>query len=332
MRIAPTISIPRVLEHLGFEPASTLAELGFDIHLFDDAENFIPFLARNRLLEQCADITGCRHFGHLVARSSSPSSFGLSGFLIQQAPDVAAALEALVRHLHLHVDGAVGYLERDSDVAFMGYSILRLDLGPTDQVTDAAVTALFNIIKKLCGDTWSATELLFTHAGPENPRPMQRYFDAPLKFNAGKNGVVFPASWLEQPVLGADPDLGLHLQRQIDLIESRHSDDFAEQVRRVIHSAVLTHQASAQHVANLFSVHERTLNRRLNECGTCFRKLLDECHFDLARQLLTNPSLSIRDVSESLDYSDTSAFARAFRRQSGVSPSAWRAEVCQGNT
>lgn len=332
VRIAPVASIPRVLEHLGFEPVATLAEIGFDIQLFEYPENVIPYAARSQLLERCADKTGCRHFGHLVARSTNPSSFGITGFLIQQLPDVATAIRALVRYLHLHVDGAVTYLEEESESAFLGYSITQPGDGVTEQIADASVTAGFNIMRKLCGETWLPTKVCFTHCQPENTRPFKQYFRAPLQFNAAKNGVAFSSIWLKSPLMGADPELRALLQRQIDLLESRHSDDFTEQVSRVTHSAVLIHQANAEYVADLFAIHQRTLNRRLRNSGTCFREILDKCRFDIARQLLRNFSLNVSDIAEILDYTDASAFARAFRRQGGKAPSAWREQYRQHKT
>ena len=332
VRIAPVAAIPRVLEHLGFEPVATLAEMGFDIQLFEDPENVIPYVARSQLLERCADKTGCRHFGHLVARSTSPSSFGITGFLIQQLPDVATAIRAFVRYLHLHVDGAVTYLEEEPDSAFLGYSIPHPGDGVTEQIADAGVTAAFNIMRKLCGETWHPTQVCFTHGKPENTRPFKQYFRAPLQFNAAKNGVAFSSIWLKSPLMGADPELRVLLQRQIDLLENRHSDDFTEQVSRVTHSAVLMHQANAEYVADLFAIHQRTLNRRLRNCGTCFREILDKCRFDIAQQLLGNSSLNVSDIAAILDYTDASAFARAFRRQSGKAPSAWREHYRQHNT
>lgn len=324
VRIAPSASIPRVLEHLGFEPAATLAEMGFDIQLFENPENVIPYTSRNKLLEQCADKTGCRHFGHLVGRSTLPSSFGITGLLIQQSPDVATALRAFVRYLHLHVDGAMTYLEEGDESTFMGYSVTQPGNAATEQIAGGGVTAIFNMIKKLCGTTWGPTKVCFTHSKPENTRPFKQYFNAPLVFNAGQNGVSFSSAWLTKPVMGADPVLHLLLQNQIDLLESHHSNDFPEQVRRVIHSALLVHRANVDYVANLFSMRQRTLNRRLRDSGTCFRELLDESRLDIAQQLLRNSSLSVSDIAAMLDYCDSSTFARAFRRQSGQAPSDWR--------
>ena len=111
----------------------------------------------------------------------------------------------MIRYLHLHANGTVVYLEEKSDSAFIGYSITHPVEVASEQVTDAAVTAIFNILRKLCGVKWQATELQFTHAQPTNTRPFVHYFKAPLRFKAGKSGVLFPADWLTRPVLGADP-------------------------------------------------------------------------------------------------------------------------------
>lgn len=328
VRVAPIASIPQILEQLGFEPAAILAEFNFDIRLFDDSDTVIPYAVRTRLLQQCAERTGCRHFGHLMARSTGPSSYGIAGFLMQQSPDVVTALRSFVRYSHLHVSGAVIYLDEGPESAFLGYSILEPEIQASEQLADGAVTAAFNIVRALCGPTWRASEVCFAHRKPKNIRPFKQYFEAPLSFNEGRNGVAFSASWLRMPLTGADPDLCALLQRQINLLESRHSEDFAEQIRRVLRSAVLMHQATAAHIADLFSIHQRTLNRRLRDCGTCFRELLDESRFGIAQQLLEDSSMNITEIAATLDYADTSAFARAFRRQSGMAPSEWR-EQCR---
>lgn len=327
VRIGPVVSIPSVLEQLGLGPEATLAELGFDIQMFENPDTIIPNATRSRLLELCAQKSGCRHFGHLVGRNISPSSYGIAGLFIQQAPDIASAIKGLIRYLHLHANGAVVYLEEKSDTAFVGYSITHPVETANEQVTDAAVTAIFNVLRKLCGVKWQATELQFTHAKPTNTRPFVHYFKAPLRFNSGRSGVLFPADWLTRPVLGADPELQRLLKKQIDLIEYQYPDSFAEQARRVVHSAVLMHRTKAGDIANFFSLRERTLNRRLRDSGTCLRELLDECRADIAQQLLRNTSLTVNEIAESLDYSDASAFARAFRRQTGMAPSAWRSSM-----
>ncbi len=78
-------------------------------------------------------------------------------------------------------------------------------------------------------------------------------------------------------------------------------------------------------VAGLFEVHERTLNRRLCLQGPSFKALIEEIRYEIARQLLRDTRLGVTEIAAALDYSESSAFNRAFRRWSGTSPTAWRA-------
>jgi AraC-like DNA-binding protein len=83
---------------------------------------------------------------------------------------------------------------------------------------------------------------------------------------------------------------------------------------------------SADGLADLLAMHRRTLNRRLGAEGTRFRTVVNEVRFEIARQLLADTGLSFGQVAAALDYSEASAFTRAFRRWSGQTPTAWRSD------
>ena len=136
---------------------------------------------------------------------------------------------------------------------------------------------------------------------------------------------MFSADWLNRELPAADPELRLLLQKQIDALEARHGDHLPERVRGVLRTALLTGQAKADRVAALFSMHSRTLSRRLNAFGTGFQELVDEGCFEIARQMLEDSALDVIQIVEALGYADASAFTRAFRRWSGTTSAQWRA-------
>ena len=84
-------------------------------------------------------------------------------------------------------------------------------------------------------------------------------------------------------------------------------------------------ETSLAEVSKLFSIHPRTLNRRLRDQGTSFKALIDAMRYDMARQLLRDTRLPAAEIAAALDYSEPAAFNRAFRRWSGMAPLAWRA-------
>jgi AraC-like DNA-binding protein len=270
--------------------------------------------------------TGCEHFGLLLGQRGSLASFGLVGFLVQHSPDVGTALRNLVRYLHLHVRGAAPTLSSQGTLAMLGYQIYEPQVEATDQLGDGAMAVGFNILRALCGPDWKPSEVLLAHRKPKDVGPFRRFFGAPLRFDAEQNALVFSAAWLTRRVSGAEPELRRLLQKQIDALDARYRDDFPEQVRSALRPALLTGHGKADQVAALFSMHSRTLNRRLNAFGTNFQALVDAGRFEIARQLLEDSAMEVSQIAASLDYADASAFTRAFRRWSGTTPAVWRAK------
>ena len=324
LRIGATMALPAVLRDLGADPAELLAETGFELSLFDDPDNRISYAARGRLLAHCAARTGCQHLGLLVGQQAGLESLGFVGLLVKYSSDVRTALSSLMRFIHLHVHGAASNLEKEGDLAIFSYEIYQPGTEGTDQVGDGAVAVMFNIMKTLCGPVWKPSEVRFVRRKPDDVRPYRSFFGAPLVFDAALNAVVFKARWLNLDVSRADPELQRILQEHIDALELRFDDDFPGQVRSVLRSALLAHRARADQVAELFSMHSRTLRRRLNDYGTSYQELLDEGRFEMAIRMLQNPRREISQIAEALDYADSSAFTRAFRRWSGTTPSQWR--------
>jgi len=326
VRIGATLAIPAILRRLGADPGEVLAEAGIRLELFDDPDNRISYAARSRLIGHCVARTGCRHFGLLLGQEGGLHSFGLVGFLVQHSPDVGTALRSLVRYFHLHARGAVPSFAVHGNTAMLSYDIYQPQVDAVDQIGDGAVAMMFNILRKLCGPEWKAIEARFAHREPEDVAPFRRLFRAPLRFEAEQYAMVFSADWLNRHVASADSGLRQLLQKQIDALDARLGDEFPEQVRSVLRTALLTRQASADQVAALFSMHTRTLSRRLSGFDTSFRELVDEGRFEIARQMLEDSSMDVGQIAELLDYADASAFTRAFRRWSGTTPALWRTE------
>lgn len=65
----------------------------------------------------------------------------------------------------------------------------------------------------------------------------------------------------------------------------------------------------------------RSLQRCLAEEGLTYSRLIDQVRFDLAMDLLKDPSLRLIDVSLELGYAEPAAFTRAFKRWTGTAPS-----------
>ena len=257
-------------------------------------------------------------------------SFGIVGLLARNAADVGTALRSFIHYLHLHSQGAVMTLTVDPGLAVLAYGGIDPSLEGSDQTGDGSVASALNVMRTLCGPAFAPIEARFAHRKPEDIRPFRQFFRAPLRYDAEQYALVFASDWLGARVPGNDAETERLLQKQIDVLEAKHGEEFPEIVHSVLRSALLTGQASEAKVAALFSMHPRTLGRRLEEFGTGFQRLLDEARFDIARQMLADTSLEIAQIGEMLGYARASVFSRAFRRWSGTTPTVWRAKRALG--
>jgi AraC-like DNA-binding protein len=322
VRVGPLAAIPQLLRELGRDPGPIVRAAGFELAFFDDPELPLPYRAASALLARCVAATGCEHFGLMLGERAGPSSLGLAGFLMMNAPDVGQALGDLVHYLRLHDRGGVATFEVHEGTALLGFTVIEPETQAVDQICDLSMAVARNLMRGLCGPKWTPSQVLLPRAPPAHPTPWTRVFGSAVLFNAGQSALAFPSRWLAQPVVVADPLLHRHLKQQADAL--RLDSDFASEVRRLV-SGTIAHRAStAAHVAKLLGMHEKTLNRRLLEAGLTFRNVRDDARYAMARQLLANTSMNLAEIAAALGYAEASAFVRAFSRWAGTTPRKWR--------
>lgn len=104
----------------------------------------------------------------------------------------------------------------------------------------------------------------------------------------------------------------------------RRAPDLASRLRELLRTELMSGSCSAEKAAGLLCLHRRTLDRRLKAEGTAFGVLVDESRFEIAKRLIADTDAPLAHIAAALDYSEASAFTRAFKRWSGQSPRSWR--------
>jgi len=327
VRVGSVAAVPALLQTYADESVEQiLAEIGLDLELLDDPENDIHFVTVGHLLDMCAKRTGLPHFGLLLGQRAGPETVGQMGELAVHAPTVESALHGMIMHICTHDRGGVPTLTSKNGVASLGYAIyVPMHKGIT-HVYSTSIAIMYNLLRSMLGKSFTATEVCFSHSHPSDIKPYKDFFQAPLIFEADEDAIIFPDHFLKKPLAGSNTEKHNDVLKRLTTIESEMGIDFLEQLQMILRPLIVSQCSSPERVASILSLHPRTLNRRLEEQGTTLRSIVGEIRYEIAKQMLADSSMSVLAISTLLGYSDASIFTRAYRRWSGVTPSAWRME------
>jgi AraC-like DNA-binding protein len=333
-RGAGTSSLP---EDLGTRPLRCVPELlrGFDTcigaisrraglppTLLDDAEGRIDFAQTCRLMVECADVTGCPHFGLLVGRRAGAGAIGTIGDLARHSASVGKALRALTMHLHLHDrSGVLGLRPRGPLGVELAYVMHRPGTAGSRHIAEGALAIAMQVLRVLCGPHWAPIETTFACDRPQDIGPYRDCFGPAVRFNTSWFAIGFHADWLDRPIAGADPREYRRLASLVSDMERARPYPVSESAREALTRMLVATAPSVDAVAKVLGLSPRTLNRRLAQEGTTFRALLEDTRYRLARQLLEHTRMPAIEIAAALHYTTPSAFSRAFSHWTdGTSP------------
>ncbi len=160
-------------------------------------------------------------------------------------------------------------------------------------------------------------------AQPDDYRRM--FLASPVDFECRHCALEFPAGVMDRPVVQNETTLRRFLRHPvlIMLTLQYHRASWTAQVRDLVRRDLLA-MPELGAVAAALEVHPQTLRRRLAKEGTNFKEIKNQLRRDVALHYLGRRGLSIEEIAHRAGFSESSAFIRAFKGWTGVTPYAYR--------
>lgn len=263
--------------------------------------------------------------------------FGQAAFTIfSAAPDSATLLRFLVKAMNVQnphvqialverVDGNVYELRALEELGSFGILL--------EHVIAVGILGLAMMLqpklRRLIGETTRLPQIRLRTASAETISALTMHDLIDASPSPDLTSVFVPKEVLNTKNGNCDPDVWsaafANLRR--DWIKERSPatiSSFRLHIRRTIKNS---HRSpTLDEISSALAISKRTINRKLSSLGTSYQQLLAEQKISLACEDLLHPEASVEQIAHAMGYATSASFGRAFKRETGLSCSEWRAQ------
>jgi len=285
------------------------------------------------LFEEASKRTGYDNFGLWFGNQFKPRDLGLWGYAAVSAPTLGAALENLIGLFRYHQESSTMHFVHGNDgFVRIEYQIQAPEILERRQDAELSLGMFLNVVRECCGANWSPDEVHFEHPRPPDFQDHERAFGAPVYFAQPTNALLFKPHILDRRMPACD--LTLMTMMRTCLEQLAQIDDaprsLFDSIRTTIRTRLPQGCPTFETVSEDLRVTPAAMHRALALEGVQFKDLIDATRRDLAVSYLRQHHLPISEIALLLGYSELSAFSRAVRRWTGVSPTQVRLKLTGG--
>ncbi len=275
------------------------------------------------------DMTRDEALGLHLAESASEAAFDVLGHLVSHAPTLREALGLCTQFGGLLVDDARVIVEEQVDVARIRHDFRRASPRADRMYAEFTVAGLSRLLRVFAGPSATVRAAYFEHPAPAHRHEYRRVFDGAEKFGQEFTGIEFPRALLDGSQLHQQPRLYSLLQaeahRTLDTLTRGRGD--ADRIRRYLTARPPRRIPKMDVAARELGMSVRSLRRRLAAEGVSYRELVQATLEEAATHLLRTPGRSVQEAAHETGFSDSTAFHRAFKQWTGVTPTEFQRRV-----
>lgn len=318
VQLLDKFSTPRIVD-------KALHAAGLDRAMLKGVSGFIPYAAEAVLIESVARAIGERHLGARIGKEFHYSAYGAYAHYVLSAPDLASALDRGRRALLVTHPGSE-IVQRTTDTHLVvGRSSGGLSVTGHQHLDEAALFIIGHVARHFLGSHWKPDWVEIPEGHGNDVTVLEELLGSTVRV-----GATMPSIAIRLADLAAvnpappNPEKTTSLNELAKLMGVAPSQTMQDAVVQVLSITLATHVTHENAVAKLLSIGVRSLQRALKEEGTTFRKIRAQVVSQRASRLLADTDMPLDEIALTMGFSEPRSFRRAFKSETGLTPSTFR--------
>ncbi|MFK7849260.1 MAG: helix-turn-helix domain-containing protein [Rhodothermales bacterium] len=320
-RVSMILPYTRLLHSVGAPVDRLLNRARISPELLNHPSAVLPLVNAFRFCELACQTEGTEHLGFLVGLSTTLGDYGPYGKILQNALTVYDYLQKGISLYNMMVTGQRLLLsEHGEEFRLTIESNVESGIGTYQSHLETLITTIERL-RDAAGPDWSPTEISLAHRAQENIPDTDLLGGSRIIQGAGETFLTIPGAIMGErfPDSGSIVDIDMAVSHERSLPE-----DLAGVVKYQVESLSSDSPVRIDTVAESLALNPRSLQHMLARKGQTYSRLYSEIRMKKAAEWLENTDKPIAEIASDLGYRDASNFTRAFKRQTGVSPRAYR--------
>lgn len=277
----------------------------------------------NQLWDAAANLAGDPYFGLHMGQMTCPNTLKVIILAASSSANPGEAIHRVIRYFPVLSTQAQLYTTEDEQYLTL---YIQAKGNPHAMHMEAILSQCEKIWQAIaCDKTPLIMETRLPQESDRNRQVYERALGCKVRTGSKRFAIRFNRLALKEPLPSADDFLLRRLDASLaDMLSELPNADFAEQVKQRIRQLVSEREINEELVAAPFNMSARHLRRKLSAVKTTYERLLDEVRMEMAIRLIRESRLSLGRIAYELGFLDPSSFTRAFRRWTGMSPTAFK--------
>jgi len=314
------------LEESGVQAPAVLRAAGLPRDFFDQSRILVNTQELFALWRAIGDVSKDSSIGLRLGTETRLERYHPSGIAALSADTFGAGIEYMAKYKKLSAPEEIWQEKRDGEWAIRFSWTLAVEVEPPALIENCFAW-LLSIARVGTGTRLSPLRVELVQIRG-HIKQLEKHFGCSVICGATRNAMVFHATDADLPFVTRNAELLEMLAPQFEQeLKQRYADKedtFIELVRGAIQQRLTGKRPFIEEIADDLHMSSRTLQRRLQDSGWSFQRVLDDARRQLARYYLSNSVLELGEAAYLLGYEDTNSFARAFRGWEGIPPKHWR--------